>query len=1202
MRTESSMAPYRRPGRVLGSLVAATLACLAATLAVAVAPAAAVVFSNASAITIPDPNCVNPDIASPYPSTITVSGLSGTITDVNVTLTGVTHPFEGDLELLLVGPSGGSQNIVLLSDAGTGSLSSATVTFDDAGGGQAPQNSAWGPGTYKPTNYLELSGADAFPAPAPSPSASTTLASAFNGAAANGTWRLYVIDDACPDAGAISGGWSLDVTTASLTATSTVVTSSLNPSSTGNNVTFTATVTSSGSPVTTGTVTFTEGATTLAANVAVNGSGQASFSKSNFAEGNHIVTATYNGTGTFATSSGTVNQRVDTPTTVTGNTFCNPGPIAVNALPAAIGTPYPSNIFITGASTTLSKVVATLKNVTHSFPDDIDVLLVGPGGQNLVLVSDAGTVTTNVTVNFDDAAAGQLAQAAAWGAPGSTVSSKPVDYDPAAQVDAFPAPAPSPSAATTLATFTAANPNGTWRLYVVSDGAPDTGNIAGGWCLTLTTPPDTSINTGPSGLTSDATPTFTFSSPTAGVTFECKVDVGGTFTTCGSPHTTATLSDGAHTFFVRAVDAGNPDPTPASRAFTVDATPPNTTINTSPSNPTNDATADFTFSSSQAGSTFQCNLDNAGFTSCTSPLTTATLTDGSHTFAVRATDPAGNTDPTPASVTFTVDTDEPDTTIGAKPSDPTSDPTADFTFTSDEDGSTFACKVDAAGSYAPCTTPHATAALTDGTHTFFVRATDPGGNTDSSPASYTFVVDTGPPQTTIDTGPPSPTNDRTADFTFSSSEPGSSFECKLDAAGTFASCTSPHATAPLTDGPHTFFVRATDPSGNTDQTPAARDFTVDATAPDTTIDGGPAGLTGDATPTFTFSSSQTGSTFECRIDAGAFAACTNPLTTAVLPDGEHTVSVRATDPAGNTDGTPATRTFTVDASPPDTAITSGPSGPTTARQPTFTFASSEAASTFECSVDSAALAPCTSPATTAALADGGHTFSVRATDAAGNVDPSPATSAFVVTPSQPPVRCEGKIATIVGGPGPVVTGTARNDVIVAAAGGQRIDGRGGNDTICAGPGADVVLGGSGNDVIRGGAGNDRLLGQAGNDRLLGDAGNDDLRGQAGRDVTGGGAGNDRVDGGAGNDLLDERRLGGAGADRLLGGAGNDRVRSADSTRDNVDCGLGVDDASLDTLDRQRRCERIVRVRRLTPTSGFLGYPLQRLAGRPSPVL
>ncbi len=126
----------------------------------------------------------------------------------------------------------------------------------------------------------------------------------------------------------------------------------------------------------------------------------------------------------------------------------------------------------------------------------------------------------------------------------------------------------------------------------------------------------------------------------------------------------------------------------------------------------------------------------------------------------------------------------------------------------------------------------------------------------------------------------------------------------------------------------------------------------------------------------------------------------------------------------------------------------------------------------ECQVDAAAFAVCTSRATTAALADGAHTFAARAIDAAGNTDPSPATRAFVVTPSQPPVRCEGKVPTIVGGPGPVVTGTARNDVIVGTAAGQRIDGRGGNDTICAGPGN------AGNDLLDeqrfGGAGGDRL--------------------------------------------------------------------------------------------------------------------------------
>ena len=81
--------------------------------------------------------------------------------------------------------------------------------------------------------------------------------------------------------------------------------------------------------------------------------------------------------------------------------------------------------------------------------------------------------------------------------------------------------------------------------------------------------------------------------------------------------------------------------------------------------------------------------------------------------------------------------------------------------------------------------------------------------------------------------------------------------------------------------------------------------------PDTTINSGPPGATNDPTPTFSFSSSEPGSSFECKLDSGPYAACSSPKTTAHLADGSHTFSVRATDPAGNIDPTPATRTFTV---------------------------------------------------------------------------------------------------------------------------------------------------------------------------------------------------------------------------------------------------------------------------------------------------
>jgi hypothetical protein len=69
------------------------------------------------------------------------------------------------------------------------------------------------------------------------------------------------------------------------------------------------------------------------------------------------------------------------------------------------------------------------------------------------------------------------------------------------------------------------------------------------------------------------------------------------------------------------------------------------------------------------------------------------------------------------------------------------------------------------------------------------------------------------------------------------------------------------------------------------------------------------------TPTFEFSSSELGSTFECRLNGGSFAPCSTPHTTPALSDGDHTFDVRARDPVGNQDASPDSRAFTVDTTP-----------------------------------------------------------------------------------------------------------------------------------------------------------------------------------------------------------------------------------------------------------------------------------------------
>jgi hypothetical protein len=435
---------------------------------------------------------------------------------------------------------------------------------------------------------------------------------------------------------------------------------------------------------------------------------------------------------------------------------------------------------------------------------------------------------------------------------------------------------------------------------------------------------------------------------------------------------------------------------------TSDLTAPNTTISPTPPAATNDTTPTFSFSSSEpTGATFQCRLYSGAtppaFTSCTNPFTPAApLAPGSYTFEVRAVDVGGNVDGTPATHAFTVDTTVPNTTISPTPPAATNDTTPTFNFTSSEPtGATFECRVYSGATppaFAACTNPFTPAApLAPGSYTFEVRARDPAGNVDGTPATHAFTVDTTPPTVTIDTGPAGATGDNTPTFTFSSNEAGAVFACRVGS-GTPTLCTSPHTTAPLSDGPHTFEVFVADPAGNSGG-PASRALTVDASPPDTSFTSGPSGLTNDKTPTFAFSSSEAGATFQCKLDnAPAFSACTSPHTTAALTDGTHTLQVQALDAQGNADPSAATRTVTVDSTPPETKIDSGPSGAVEDDTPTFVFSSTEPGARFQCKLDNSPFIACTSPLTLPKLSPGSHTFQVRSIDRAGNVDQSPSSS------------------------------------------------------------------------------------------------------------------------------------------------------------------------------------------------------------------
>jgi hypothetical protein len=345
------------------------------------------------------------------------------------------------------------------------------------------------------------------------------------------------------------------------------------------------------------------------------------------------------------------------------------------------------------------------------------------------------------------------------------------------------------------------------------------------WTIDTVPPAAPTIDSKPANVTPETTARFVFSDGESGVVFNCRLD-GGSFSSCTSPKDYPSLTDGGHVFSVAAVDAAGNASSAATWSWTVDTTKPVVTIASGPSDPTNATGATFTFSANKSPSTYACKLDAADFSSCTSPQPYTDLTDGPHTFQVRATDTSTGTTGLATVFTWTVDTVAPSPpAIAGGPPTPTRSTTASFVFADSEAGLGFLCRLDG-GPFAPCTSPASYAALADGAHTFGVRSVDAAGNA-GDPSSYTWVVDTIAPDTRIVSGPDKSATAASATFAFASSEGGASFRCSLDG-GAPAPCGSPQTYGSLAAGPHSFTVAAVDAAGNADATPASYAWTVAA--------------------------------------------------------------------------------------------------------------------------------------------------------------------------------------------------------------------------------------------------------------------------------------------------------------------------------------------------------------------------------------
>jgi hypothetical protein len=305
----------------------------------------------------------------------------------------------------------------------------------------------------------------------------------------------------------------------------------------------------------------------------------------------------------------------------------------------------------------------------------------------------------------------------------------------------------------------------TFQVRGVNASGPDPTPASYTWIVD-TTPPMAAIDTHPDDPSPGATVQFSYHAPNeSGSSFKCSLD-GVPASGCPTSGITYHgLPDGSHSFAVEATDAaGNVQLVPTEFTWTVDnsltdTTPPETTLLSKPPDPSTSATVSFTYEANEPGSSFECALDGAAFTSCPSVgISYDSLATASHSFQVRAVDPSGNVDPTPAGYSFAIvlpvvptvqvpaapapslrPAAPPATTITQKPATKTRDRTPTFRFHSTPAaGASYQCKLDSAP-YKPCRSPLTTAPLPIGQHRLKVRAVV-SGRRDPTPASFAFRV------------------------------------------------------------------------------------------------------------------------------------------------------------------------------------------------------------------------------------------------------------------------------------------------------------------------------------------------------------------------------------------------------------------------------------------------------------------------------
>lgn len=322
--------------------------------------------------------------------------------------------------------------------------------------------------------------------------------------------------------------------------------------------------------------------------------------------------------------------------------------------------------------------------------------------------------------------------------------------------------------------------------------------------------PATTITAAPSRYVGTGTAVFSFTTATAEASFECQLD-SDAWEACGSPKEYTGLTEGRHTFSVRAVYGGLSDPNPPMVEWTVEtAPPPKPTITPGHASLSPSDQESFTFGELVSGDTLECQLDGGAWEACTSPTEYTGLANGSHELNVRQVNKAG-IDSEVASYTWTIDTTPPrPPTITSAPSSPSAQTNPVFTFGDLEEGDTLECRLHGQ-EWARCNASTELTGLSDGEHKLEARQVSPAG-VDSEVTAYTWTIDaTPPPPPTAILTPEAESTQPGGRFEFSH-EPGTTVECSVNG-GPYVECTAGLSLTGLSEGWQTVTARQLSAAG-----------------------------------------------------------------------------------------------------------------------------------------------------------------------------------------------------------------------------------------------------------------------------------------------------------------------------------------------------------------------------------------------------